>query len=107
MNIKNSFLILIYFYIIYIFQVATNYVNSHTDDNATALHYAGQIAKSVVPIDEPDADRKVVHYIVEGGGNVDLVTKQVILIQVFNTCISCAAVSTLITLSEYINYFEV
>ncbi|CAH1403231.1 unnamed protein product [Nezara viridula] len=57
-------------------EIATNYVNSVTDDCATALHYAGQIEKNIVPEDKPDADKKVVHYLVEGGANVDLLTKQ-------------------------------
>lgn len=52
-------------------------MNSLTDDNATALHYAGQISKSIVSKTVPDEDRQVVRYLIEGGANVNLITKQV------------------------------
>ncbi|KAK9508267.1 hypothetical protein O3M35_007964 [Rhynocoris fuscipes] len=56
--------------------VAVAYVNSLTDDGATALHYAGQIAKSEVPADNPLEDKEVIKLLIEGGANMDLITKQ-------------------------------
>lgn len=48
-----------------------------TEEGATALHYAGQIAKTEVPSDRPLEDKEVIKLLIDGGANMDLVTKQV------------------------------
>uniref|UniRef100_T1H944 Ion transport domain-containing protein n=1 Tax=Rhodnius prolixus TaxID=13249 RepID=T1H944_RHOPR len=65
--------------------VSTAYVNSLTEEGATALHYAGQIAKTEVPSDRPLEDKEVIKLLIDGGANMDLVTKQN-LESVFHYC---------------------
>ncbi|XP_028981974.1 serine/threonine-protein phosphatase 6 regulatory ankyrin repeat subunit A [Diachasma alloeum] len=53
---------------------ATGYVNSLTNEGASALHYAAQIDPRTVT--EPGDDRAVVRALLEGGADVSLVTRQ-------------------------------
>ncbi|CAB0006781.1 unnamed protein product, partial [Nesidiocoris tenuis] len=46
-------------------KTATAYVNSLTEEGATALHYAGQVAKSEVDSENPNEDRDVVKQLLE------------------------------------------
>ncbi|XP_014603772.1 PREDICTED: serine/threonine-protein phosphatase 6 regulatory ankyrin repeat subunit A [Polistes canadensis] len=55
-------------------EVATAYVNSVTNEGASALHYAAQIEPSEVLI--PGDDRAVVRALLEGGADVSLQTRQ-------------------------------
>ncbi|KAK0175380.1 hypothetical protein PV327_009132 [Microctonus hyperodae] len=55
-------------------EVATSYVNSLTNEGASALHYAAQIdPKEVI---EPGDDRAVVRALLESGADVSLQTRQ-------------------------------
>ncbi|XP_015591539.1 serine/threonine-protein phosphatase 6 regulatory ankyrin repeat subunit A isoform X3 [Cephus cinctus] len=54
--------------------VATSYVNSVTNEGASALHYAAQVEPSEVVI--PGDDRAVVRALLEGGADVSLQTRQ-------------------------------
>ncbi|CAH0387234.1 unnamed protein product [Bemisia tabaci] len=53
---------------------ATAYVNAVNEEGATALHYACQVTKEEV--ERPGEDQEVVKYLLEGGTNVELQTKQ-------------------------------
>ncbi|XP_034945835.1 ankyrin-1 isoform X2 [Chelonus insularis] len=55
-------------------EVATSYVNSLTNEGASALHYAAQIEPTEVL--EPGNDRAVVRALLENGADVSLQTKQ-------------------------------
>ncbi|XP_050477994.1 serine/threonine-protein phosphatase 6 regulatory ankyrin repeat subunit A isoform X1 [Bombus huntii] len=55
-------------------ETATAYVNSLTNEGASALHYAAQIEPSEVEI--PGDDRAVIRALLEGGADVSLQTKQ-------------------------------
>ncbi|XP_076174428.1 no mechanoreceptor potential C isoform X3 [Ptiloglossa arizonensis] len=55
-------------------ETATAYVNSLTNEGASALHYAAQIEPTEVKI--PGSDRAVVRALLEGGADVSLQTKQ-------------------------------
>ncbi|XP_050446201.1 serine/threonine-protein phosphatase 6 regulatory ankyrin repeat subunit A isoform X1 [Cataglyphis hispanica] len=55
-------------------EVVTAYVNSLTNDGASALHYAAQIEPSEVII--PGDDRAVVRALLDSGADVSLQTKQ-------------------------------
>ncbi|XP_078036534.1 no mechanoreceptor potential C isoform X8 [Augochlora pura] len=55
-------------------EIATAYVNSVTNEGASALHYAAQIEPSEVKT--PGDDRAVVRALLEGGADVSLQTKQ-------------------------------
>ncbi|XP_076239069.1 no mechanoreceptor potential C isoform X1 [Calliopsis andreniformis] len=55
-------------------ETATAYVNSVTNEGASALHYAAQIEPSEV--ETPGDDRAVVRALLEGGADVSLQTKQ-------------------------------
>nr|XP_012134976.1 PREDICTED: serine/threonine-protein phosphatase 6 regulatory ankyrin repeat subunit A-like [Megachile rotundata] len=55
-------------------ETATSYVNSLTNEGASALHYAAQIEPSEVAT--PGDDRAVIRALLEGGADVSLQTKQ-------------------------------
>lgn len=55
-------------------ETATAYVNSVTNEGASALHYAAQIEPPEVKV--PGDDRAVVRALLEGGADVSLQTKQ-------------------------------
>ncbi|KAL6268501.1 hypothetical protein P5V15_001633 [Pogonomyrmex californicus] len=55
-------------------EVATAYVNSLTNEGASALHYAAQIEPSEV--DTPGDDRAVVRALLDSGADVSLQTRQ-------------------------------
>ncbi|XP_043250048.1 serine/threonine-protein phosphatase 6 regulatory ankyrin repeat subunit A-like isoform X6 [Colletes gigas] len=55
-------------------ETATSYVNSLTNEGASALHYAAQIEPTEVRT--PGSDRAVVRALLEGGADVSLQTKQ-------------------------------
>ncbi|XP_026668221.1 serine/threonine-protein phosphatase 6 regulatory ankyrin repeat subunit A isoform X2 [Ceratina calcarata] len=55
-------------------ETATAYVNSVTNEGASALHYAAQIEPSEVGT--PGDDRAVIRALLEGGADVSLQTKQ-------------------------------
>nr|XP_050865797.1 serine/threonine-protein phosphatase 6 regulatory ankyrin repeat subunit A-like isoform X1 [Vespula vulgaris] len=55
-------------------EVATSYVNSVTNEGASALHYAAQIEPSEVIT--PGDDRAVIRALLEGGADVSLQTRQ-------------------------------
>ncbi|XP_043267430.1 serine/threonine-protein phosphatase 6 regulatory ankyrin repeat subunit A-like isoform X3 [Venturia canescens] len=55
-------------------EVATAYVNSVTNEGASALHYAAQIDPAEVTV--PGDDRAVVRALLEGGADVSLQTRQ-------------------------------
>ncbi|KAK2586051.1 hypothetical protein KPH14_012048 [Odynerus spinipes] len=55
-------------------EVATAYVNSLTNEGASALHYAAQIEPSEVST--PGDDRAVVRALLEGGADVSMQTRQ-------------------------------
>ncbi|BES94180.1 Ion channel nompc [Nesidiocoris tenuis] len=66
-------------------ETATAYVNSLTEEGATALHYAGQVAKSEVDSENPNEDRDVVKQLLESGANISHSTKNT-LETVFHYC---------------------
>ncbi|XP_066600669.1 serine/threonine-protein phosphatase 6 regulatory ankyrin repeat subunit B isoform X2 [Prorops nasuta] len=55
-------------------EVATSYVNSLTNEGASALHYAAQIEPSEV--ETPGDDRSIIRVLLENGADVSMQTKQ-------------------------------
>ncbi|XP_024086080.1 serine/threonine-protein phosphatase 6 regulatory ankyrin repeat subunit B isoform X2 [Cimex lectularius] len=66
-------------------EVATMYVNSVTENGATALHYIGEVTKSEVNLENPTEDKEVVRLLTQNGANMNLTTKQS-LETVFHYC---------------------
>ncbi|XP_011314875.1 uncharacterized protein nompC [Fopius arisanus] len=82
-------------------QTATSYINSLTNEGASALHYAAQIDPKTVR--EPGDDRAVVRALLEGGADVSLVTRQ----GQESAFHQCAAAGNNEVLSEMISYLSV